>query len=192
MINKGLIRFFTGARKHRSKFTPLWWRENARSFSFTSLRWPIHVNNLIDKTKLFWDQYQYLGNCPPTPPLTQQQSTDYKLGGRWAVAQILILIHYFVPTPPPLHPPSHRHSIKKFFGNLLPFYWFGERAFVFVSTKKLNQDIIVWKIVGSIMRQMRKCRLTVCSKSSAVHFISNKVFKPGQQQHETKSSKSCY
>ena len=19
-----------------------------------------------------WDQYQYLGNCPPTPPLTQQ------------------------------------------------------------------------------------------------------------------------
>ena len=39
-----------------------------------------HVNNLIDKTKLFWDQYQYLGNCPPTPPLTQQQSTDNKLG----------------------------------------------------------------------------------------------------------------
>ena len=25
-----------------------------------------------DKT----DQYQYLGNCPPTPPLTQQQSID--------------------------------------------------------------------------------------------------------------------
>ena len=24
----------------------------------------------------FWDQYQYLGNCPPTPPLTQQQSID--------------------------------------------------------------------------------------------------------------------
>ena len=21
------------------------------------------------------DQYQYLGNCPPTPPLTEQQST---------------------------------------------------------------------------------------------------------------------
>ena len=20
----------------------------------------------------FWDQYQYLGNCPPTPPLTRQ------------------------------------------------------------------------------------------------------------------------
>ena len=31
-----------------------------------------------------WDQYQYLGNCPPTPtptpPLTQQQSIDNKLG----------------------------------------------------------------------------------------------------------------
>ena len=24
------------------------------------------------------DQYQYLGNCPPTPPLTQQQSIDNK------------------------------------------------------------------------------------------------------------------
>ena len=22
------------------------------------------------------DQYQYLGNCPPTPPLTQQQSIE--------------------------------------------------------------------------------------------------------------------
>ena len=26
------------------------------------------------------DQYQYLGNCPPTLPLTQQQSIDNKLG----------------------------------------------------------------------------------------------------------------
>ena len=25
------------------------------------------------------DQYQYLGNCPPTPPLTQQQSIDNNL-----------------------------------------------------------------------------------------------------------------
>ena len=25
------------------------------------------------------DQYQYLGNCPPNPPLTQQQSSDKKL-----------------------------------------------------------------------------------------------------------------
>ena len=24
--------------------------------------------------------YQYLGNCPPTPPLTQKQSIDNKLG----------------------------------------------------------------------------------------------------------------
>ena len=47
------------------------------------------------------DQYQYLENCPPNPPpLTQQQSIDNKLGvmlgwgrGKWAVAQILILIH---------------------------------------------------------------------------------------------------
>ena len=48
-------------------------------------------------------QYQYLGNCPPTPSLTQQQSIDNKLGlmlrqgrGRWAVAQILILIQNFL------------------------------------------------------------------------------------------------
>ena len=41
----------------------------------------------------------YLSNCTPTPPLTQQQSNDNKSGimlgqgrGRWAVAQILILI----------------------------------------------------------------------------------------------------
>ena len=26
----------------------------------------------------FLDQYQYLGNCPPTPSLTQQQSIDNK------------------------------------------------------------------------------------------------------------------
>ena len=26
------------------------------------------------------DQYQYLGNCPPTPPLAQQKSIDNKLG----------------------------------------------------------------------------------------------------------------
>ena len=26
------------------------------------------------------DQYQYLSNCSPTPPLTQQQSIDDKLG----------------------------------------------------------------------------------------------------------------
>ena len=32
----------------------------------------VHIQSL--------DQYQYLGNCPPTPPLTQQQSIDNKLG----------------------------------------------------------------------------------------------------------------
>ena len=26
------------------------------------------------------DQYQYLGDCPPTAPLTQNQSIDNKLG----------------------------------------------------------------------------------------------------------------
>ena len=26
------------------------------------------------------DQYHYVGNCPPTPPLAQQQSIDSKLG----------------------------------------------------------------------------------------------------------------
>ena len=48
-----------------------------------------------DKT----DQNRYLGNCPPTPSLTQRQSIDNKLRlmsgqgrGRWAVAKILILI----------------------------------------------------------------------------------------------------
>ena len=31
-------------------------------------------------TKVSTDQYLYLGNCQPTPPLTQQQSIDNKLG----------------------------------------------------------------------------------------------------------------
>ena len=39
---------------------------------------------LQKKTKIqvvkFTDQHQYLGNCPPTPPLTQQQSIDNNLG----------------------------------------------------------------------------------------------------------------
>ena len=29
---------------------------------------------------VIFDQYQYLGNCPSTPPLTQQQSIDNNLG----------------------------------------------------------------------------------------------------------------
>ena len=31
-------------------------------------------------SSILLDQYQYLGNCPPTPPLTQQQSIDNKPG----------------------------------------------------------------------------------------------------------------
>ena len=34
---------------------------------------------LVYISLVFLDQYQYLGNCPPTPPLTQQQSIDNKL-----------------------------------------------------------------------------------------------------------------
>ena len=34
------------------------------------------VHNFIS----YSDQYQYLGNCPLTPPLTQQKSIDNKLG----------------------------------------------------------------------------------------------------------------
>ena len=34
-------------------------------------------NSLCDKQIV--DKYQYLGNCPPTPPLNQQQSMDNKL-----------------------------------------------------------------------------------------------------------------
>ena len=37
-------------------------------------------NKILNDYKKFLDQYQYLGNCPPTPPLTQQQSIDNKLG----------------------------------------------------------------------------------------------------------------
>ena len=39
---------------------------------------PANVRPSVCKTKP--GQYQYLGNCPPTPPLTQQQSIDNKLG----------------------------------------------------------------------------------------------------------------
>ena len=37
------------------------------------------MGHLSEYTKE-WDQYQYLGNRPPTPPLTQQQSIDNNLG----------------------------------------------------------------------------------------------------------------
>ena len=39
----------------------------------------IHIEQAINKIENL-DQYQYLGNCPPTPPLTQQQSIDKKSG----------------------------------------------------------------------------------------------------------------
>ena len=35
---------------------------------------------MFTKSQRVEDQYQYLGNCPPTPPLTQQQSIDNMLG----------------------------------------------------------------------------------------------------------------
>ena len=34
----------------------------------------------VQSVKQSPDQYQYLGICPPTPPLTQQQPIDNKLG----------------------------------------------------------------------------------------------------------------
>ena len=37
-------------------------------------------NVITLRTVITSDQYQYLGNSPPTPPLTQQQSIDNKLG----------------------------------------------------------------------------------------------------------------
>ena len=39
---------------------------------------PANVRPSVCKTKP--GQYQYLGNCPSTPPLTQQQSIDNNLG----------------------------------------------------------------------------------------------------------------
>ena len=72
---------------------------------FSWCEWVIRrteLENSLGKIAIdFRDQYQYLGNCPPTPPLTQQQSIDNNLRlmlgqgrGRWAVAQILILIRF--------------------------------------------------------------------------------------------------
>ena len=37
------------------------------------------VDVKFELCKPLTDQYQYLGNCSPTPPLTQQQSIDNKL-----------------------------------------------------------------------------------------------------------------
>ena len=38
----------------------------------------LHCRVLVNTKEEKWDQYQYLGNCPPTPPPTQQQSIDNK------------------------------------------------------------------------------------------------------------------
>ena len=56
-----------------------------------------------NKKKITW--VKYLSNCTPTPPLTQQKSTDNKLRsklgeemGKCSVAQILTLmrLHYTI------------------------------------------------------------------------------------------------
>ena len=61
-----------------------WWCELATVESFYS-RYFVNPfssdkGSILKKSALeTWDQYQYLGNCSPTPPLTQQQSIDNKL-----------------------------------------------------------------------------------------------------------------
>ena len=37
------------------------------------------------------DQYQYLGNCPPTSPLTQQQSIDNNLGLMLLIISLILV-----------------------------------------------------------------------------------------------------
>ena len=54
-----------------------WWLSIAQ-FIMKELVLFFHFPSLLLKS--FLDQYQYLGNCPPTPPLTQQESIDNKLG----------------------------------------------------------------------------------------------------------------
>ena len=53
--------------------------------SIASLLVPVkRINKMVTQHKKrtlmqnYWDQYQYLGNCSPTPPLAQQQSIDNK------------------------------------------------------------------------------------------------------------------
>ena len=45
-----------------------------------NMKQPRNAPNIGTSPARVSDQYQYLGNCPPTPPLTQQQSIDNKLG----------------------------------------------------------------------------------------------------------------
>ena len=61
-----------------------WWCELATVESFYSRYFvspfSSEKGSILKKSVLeTWDQYQYLGNCSPTPPLTQQQSIDNKL-----------------------------------------------------------------------------------------------------------------
>ena len=42
-------------------------QDNAESETF----WSYSFTMLVAFDGPFWDQYQYLGNCPPTPSLTQ-------------------------------------------------------------------------------------------------------------------------
>ena len=41
---------------------------------------PLYDSNLMFTADSYTYQCQYLYNCAPTPPLTQKQSTDRKLG----------------------------------------------------------------------------------------------------------------
>ena len=36
-----------------------------------SSKWMSNQRNTAKETAKFVDQYKYMGNCPPTPPLTQ-------------------------------------------------------------------------------------------------------------------------
>ena len=55
--------------------------EKTRIFQLNEERSLIPCGLIVLNWKInFWDQYQYLSNCPPTPPLTQQQSIDNELG----------------------------------------------------------------------------------------------------------------
>ena len=56
--------------------TEQWNRANSNHRELVDL---ISVDPFFSIYLLSGDQYQYLGNCPPTPPLTQQQSIDSKL-----------------------------------------------------------------------------------------------------------------
>ena len=50
-----------------------------QAWALVSPQFPSYISVKMNWYKVdTLDQYQYLGNCPPTPPLTQQQSIDNK------------------------------------------------------------------------------------------------------------------